>query len=56
MANPGFFEKIKDKFDISKNEFLIFIVLLVFYYVYLKYQQQWITTSMTIDIYNEGAT
>ena len=56
MTKPDFFQRIKKNFDISKYEFFIFIVLLVFYYVYLKYQQQWIITSMSIDMYNEGAT
>ena len=56
MVNKGFFETLEDKFDITRNEFLLFIIALVLYYVFLKYQQQWIITSMTIDIYNEGAT
>ena len=56
MIENKFFKMLEEKLFISKIEFLTIILFLVFYYVFLKYQQQWIITSSTIDIYNEGAT
>ena len=47
----GILERLEENYDITKYHIAIFIVLGIIYYTVLKYQQQWIIVSKTIDMH-----
>ena len=47
----GILERLEESYNISKYHIAIFIVLGAIYYSVLKFQQQWIIVSKTIDMH-----